>query len=255
MDDQQWCNLLSTQFCRNNLICIVIDQAHLVSWGVPSEDSEKAFREAFSRINTIRSFCGEHVPVLALSATVDKDISHLISSLCGMSRKLCTIFTSSDRKNIKLSMVNIKSKNMDCFRWVLDQVRLLKEKCPKILIYCRTQTLVGWLFEKFIFSLKNEAYKDGIKISSNLLIGMYHSCTLDANKNKVLDSLSHETVPRIIIATSALGCGVNAKNLKYVFHFGPAFSLIDYCQQIGRAGRSGEVNAMLFCILFPNVMP
>ena len=158
LDDQQWCNLLSTKFCRNNLICIVIDEAHLVSWGVPSEDSEKAFREAFSRINTIRSFCGEHVPILALSATVDKDISHLISSLCGMSRKLCTIFTSSDRKNIKLSMVNIKSKNIDCFRWVLDQVRLLKEECPKISIYCRTQTLVGWLFEKFIFSLKNEAY-------------------------------------------------------------------------------------------------
>ena len=44
----------------------------------------------------------------------------------------------------------------------------------------------------------------------------------------------------VIIATSALGCGINAHELKYVCHFGAAFSLIDYCQQIGRAGRKDE---------------
>jgi len=240
LNDPNWCNALSSKFVRDNLTCIVVDEAHLVSWGLPSHESERAFREAFSRISSLRSFCGETIPVLALSATVNQDLSHLISSCCGLSKTLKTIYTTSNRENIRLSLVKLKSKDHNCFQWVFDQIRDNGVDCPKILIYCRTQTMVGWLYEKFLNALKKDAFKGKEKINENLLVGMYHSCSLDINKDRVLNALSCNTVMRVFIATSALGCGVNAKDLKYVFHFGPAHSLIDYCQQIGRAGRSGE---------------
>ncbi|XP_066925575.1 putative ATP-dependent DNA helicase Q1 [Clytia hemisphaerica] len=85
------------------------------------------------------------------------------------------------------------------------------------------------------------AFKDGVDSNQNLLIGMYHADTSDFNKQKAMDCLTKGTGNvRVIIATSALGCGVNCKDLSYVLHFGPAHGLVEYCQQIGRAGRSGE---------------
>ncbi|XP_066937026.1 ATP-dependent DNA helicase Q1-like [Clytia hemisphaerica] len=71
---------------------------------------------------------------------------------------------------------------------------------------------------------------------------MFHCDSPDSVKSRCLDSLtSHEIQsPRVVIATSAIGCGINVKGLKYVCHFGLAHSLVDYCQQIGRAGRDNE---------------
>ena len=182
LNDPNWCNALLSKFMRDNLICIVVDEAHLVSWGLPSHESEKAFREAFSRISSLRSFCGENIPVLALSAIVDQDLSHLISSCCGLSKTLKTIYTTSNRENIRLSLVKLKSKDHNCFQWVFDQIRDNGADCPKILVYCRTQRMVGWHYEKFLVALKKDAFKDKKKDNENLLVGMYHSCSLDINE-------------------------------------------------------------------------
>ncbi|XP_066928226.1 uncharacterized protein [Clytia hemisphaerica] len=70
---------------------------------------------------------------------------------------------------------------------------------------------------------------------------MYHSNTLDPNKALVLNSITkNEGNIRVVFATSSLGCGIDCKNLSYVFHFGPSNSTIEYCQQIGRAGRDTQ---------------
>jgi len=58
-------------------------------------------------------------------------------------------------------------------------------KCPKILIYCRTQALVGWLFQQISFQLKHSAYKN-VKSAEKLLFRMYHTDTLPRNKENVL---------------------------------------------------------------------
>ena len=98
------------------------------------------------------------------------------------------------------------------------------------------------MYEQFLISLKHNAYKSSIISHDNLLIAMYHANTLEHNKTKVMDSLTKSTGNiRVVIATSALGCGVNCKELSYVCHFGPSHGLVEYCQQIGRAGRSGEI--------------
>ena len=46
---------------------------------------------------------------------------------------------------------------------------------------------------------------------------------------------------RILLASSALGMGVNFPNIRYAIHFGPARSVIDHIQQPGRAGRDGKL--------------
>ena len=58
------------------------------------------------------------------------------------------------------------------------------------------------------------------------------------NKDAVLASLQNlDSKMGLVIATSLLGCGVNVVGIKYVIHFGPSYDVVDYVQQIGRAGR------------------
>lgn len=77
---------------------------------------------------------------------------------------------------------------------------------------------------------------------------MYHSMTRGENKDVVLSALtSTDPAMRLVIATSSLGCGVNAVGIKYVVHFGPSYDVVDYCQQIGR-GR--DTNEQCYAILY-----
>ena len=216
--------------------------------GVSSSSSGKVFREAFSRIGEIRSFCSEKVPVLALSATVEIDFTPIITAACSLSKHIKFIYSCSDRKNIRLSIVKVDSKNVSCFNWLFKLLLELGENCPKVLIYCRSQHLTAWLFTQFLHVMKHDLYKDKIKKSSHLLVGMYHADSPQYDKDKCMTSLTSQyLLPRVVIATSAIGCGTNTKNLCYVCHFGPSYSLIDYCQQIGRAGRDGQyANAVLY---------
>ena len=56
LDDDRWKAVLSSHIFRKNVVCVVIDEAHKVSWGESSPDGV-IFRAAFSRIGIIRSFC------------------------------------------------------------------------------------------------------------------------------------------------------------------------------------------------------
>ena len=69
---------------------------------------------------------------------------------------------------------------------------------------------------------------------------MFFHDTLPHKKQEIIDLLSFTGHFRIVIATSALGMGINMCDLHHVYHFGPPRDLEDYMQEIGRAGRSGD---------------
>jgi len=102
-------DFLSSNFIRRNVVAIVVDEVHKVSWGVSSMSSEP-FREVFSRIGEIIALIRHDIPVLALSATVNVDLTSLIIQSCNLSKSLKIISTCSDRKNLRLSVLSIKSK-------------------------------------------------------------------------------------------------------------------------------------------------
>lgn len=45
---------------------------------------------------------------------------------------------------------------------------------------------------------------------------------------------------RIMVATSAFGCGIDVKCVRGVFHYGLAWGMLEYAQETGRAGRDGN---------------
>ena len=85
---------------------------------------------------------------------------------------------------------------------------------------------------------------------------MYHAQTVAKNKENVLNSLTtNNGCIRLFIATSSLGCGINASDVMFVVHYGPSFGLADYCQQIGRAGRNTHqlCHAILYVYSFKKI--
>ena len=77
---------------------------------------------------------------------------------------------------------------------------------------------------------------------------MYHSKTPQGIKDSVLsDLLSDHGNIRLVIATSALGMGVNIPNVKKVIIFGVPESMEAYLQAVGRGGRDGsEVLSIMY---------
>ena len=77
-----------------------------------------------------------------------------------------------------------------------------------------------------------------MKIPQNRLYAMYHSATEDENKKFVYSSLAkRDGICRVVIATIALGMGLDFPNIRYVINYGPPNTIEQYVQQCGRAGR------------------
>lgn len=217
--------------------------------GSSSINHSKPFREAFSRLKELRSICRENLPVLALTATANTDISSLIKEFVNLSANTKVVCASVDRPNIRLTVVKIRSKTFDCLLWMINEIKSKGITCPKIIIYCRTITLVGWMFDKLSTNLGKYAYiNQDSENPAKRLIGIFHSESSKNRKEKVMSSLTETGLIRVVVATSSLGCGINCKDVEYVVHFGSSFALADYCQQVGRAGRGSvqQAHAILY---------
>ena len=77
--------------------------------------------------------------------------------------------------------------------------------------------------------------------SNHVLVEMLHSCTSEANKHNILESiLSDNGTIRLLIATTAFGIGVDCQGVHRVIHFGPSKNVESHFQETGRAGRDGH---------------
>lgn len=44
---------------------------------------------------------------------------------------------------------------------------------------------------------------------------------------------------RVLFVTIAFGLGIDCNNIRHVIHIGVSYTMEDYCQEVGRAGRDG----------------
>ena len=236
IQQKRWREMLSTTFYVKNTVCLVVDEAHKVTWGEAS-GKQAPFRKSFARINELRSLCRINLPVLALSATVDLDITQFIKASCNLSSSLNVISECVDRDNLCLHVVRLETRSVSSLDWILNGLKEHGSSFPKVLIYCRSIWRLSAIIDDFI---------DRGILSRTLVrryMKVFISSSFDSDKKKALQSLLEESNTRVVIATSALGCGVNAKDVEYIIHFGPAYDTVDYVQQIGRGGRLTDSGA------------
>lgn len=50
---------------------------------------------------------------------------------------------------------------------------------------------------------------------------------------------------KFMVCSSLLGCGVDVEDVRVVFHFGTPWSILDFVQESGRAGRGGKASVSM----------
>lgn len=214
-----------------------------------AKEKKAAFRQSFFRLGEVRSLLPAGCPVLALTATATAEVRKDTIEGLGLKPDTHQITVSPDRANIYLYKTKV-NKTLDCFQWLVDILRDERNTTPRTIVYCKSQKHCGKLYQFFKYELGKKAFfPEGAKqVCQNSLIAMYHANTLPKHKETVAESLFNtDGICRVVFATTALGMGVNLKDVRNVIHYGPPREVDDFVQEMGRAGRDGNpAKSLLF---------
>ncbi|MFN9173432.1 MAG: RecQ family ATP-dependent DNA helicase, partial [Synechocystis sp.] len=193
---------------------LMVDEAHcLVQWG-------DSFRPAYQRLGIFRRGLptGDRLPIAAFTATADPDQQTQI--IQGLELRQPQRFQVSPfRPHLGLTVKTVLSEG--CRR---HQLRRFLDKHPDQsgLIYLRTRTtaiaLAQWLTGQ---GFNTAEYHGG----------------LAANQRRQLERRWLQGEIPFVVCTNAFGLGINKPDTRWVLHYHPPLVLMDYLQEIGRAGR------------------
>ncbi|CAH3188689.1 unnamed protein product, partial [Porites evermanni] len=170
------------------------------------------FRKWCGAVGEIRSLLPQGLPMLALTATASVGTRNKVIEMLSLN------------KSVQIVVMNeLEQKQLDC---------------PKVLVYVRDYQRCSEIYHLFMQSLGAKAYFPPCanKTPKNRMVAMYHSGTSPSIQEIVLASLKDPNGKvRIIIATSALGMGVDIKGLHRIINYGPP---------TGRDGNQSEALLM-----------
>lgn len=205
-----------------NLSMIVIDEAHTIStWG-------HDFRPAFRRIINLVKRLPENLPILATTATATERVQTDIEQQLG--GKLTTIRGSLVRENFHLYAIRVNSED-EKMVWLAQHIN---EIPGSGLIYTGTR-------------VDAELYANWLRFCG-VSAAEYHA-GFDVETRIDIENGLMSNRWKCVVATNALGMGIDKPDIRFVIHTQIPQSPIHYYQEIGRAGRDGKPTTI---ILFYN---
>ncbi|CAG2236210.1 recQ [Mytilus edulis] len=230
-----WKKVFLGSIWQSRLCMICVDEAHCISeWG---ED----FRTDYQSLHELRSFFS--APVMALTATSTQKVKDdIMETLQLTDVDTDIIFKSPDRPNIFIEIRKRDSTDFEIsLKWLIDYIRENGVNSKKIVVYCRSIDRVSDLFLCLKDNLELHAYANQEKKASNLLVEMFHKSTSEDSKERILKEFKREDSRiRCLIATVALGMGLDIRDIDLVIHIGCPKSVLSYWQEAGRCARDGR---------------
>ena len=98
------------------------------------------------------------IPVLALTATADKETQYVICENLLMLQPV-TIFISPNRKNLRFTIIKTKKEDMHLhLDWLVDLIKEYGIDVPKTIIFCNTLSEIATVVDNLLYKLGNHAF-------------------------------------------------------------------------------------------------
>ncbi len=193
---------------------LVIDEAHCIStWG-------HNFRPDYLRLPTVMKEFG-NPQILALTATATIEVEKDIQQQLGIT---CQVFKASfDRPNLYLEVVPL-AENVKKELFLLNLLQKLTGPTIIFVTYQRTAEKLAQL------------------ISATGVSCLYYHAGLESEEREKRQNAFISGECDIIIATIAFGMGIDKPNIRTIIHYNLPQSIENYYQEIGRAGRDGNIS-------------
>jgi ATP-dependent DNA helicase RecQ len=198
---------------------VAIDEAHCISeWG-------NDFRPSYRNIKILKELI-PGVNFIALTATANTIVLKDIAENLELENP--QVFRKSfERENLAYQVFTVEDKLLK-----LEQIFTKTKKPAIVYVTSRKRT------EEISNFLNAKKYKSSF----------YHAGLSAKEKQLSFDNWMTEKTP-IIVSTNAFGMGIDKPNVGIVVHFDLPFSIENYIQESGRAGRNGNKS---FAVLFKN---
>jgi hypothetical protein len=254
---------------KDRLALVVVDEAHLVShWGVK-------FRTDYSRLNLLRTLIGPKIPWFACSATLDsKTLTDLIKGV-GFDAGVQIQRTSINRPELVVRVGIIpksKHRSYTALRFIFDSDPLPDNKSviepadiPKTIVFFNKKVDLHRAHEACLHYLERH---DNHRYSRRQALGVvrvYTRNTHDEDKDRIIEELKKlvaDSLIRVILATEALGIGVDLPDIRRVIQYGIVelpdirrviqYGIVELpailWQRGGRASRDGKNGEIIFLL-------
>ena len=203
------------------------------------------FRVEFARLGEVRSLIPPNVNVMALTATATQPTRKEIIKRLEM-KKPVFIYMPPAKPNIVYVVLD-KPTIEDVVLPIVNELQTKGTEASKKIIYCRTYDQVSQFYSLF-FNLLGSNFTStpgAVNLAKYRLVDMFSKCTQSALKESIVSSfVNPKSRLRVVIATVAFGMGLDCPCVREIIHWGPSEDIDMYVQEIGRAGRDGELSVV-----------
>ena len=190
---------------------LVVDEAHCISdWGHDFRPDYRRIRDAIANLDPA-------TPVIATTATANERVMADVAEQLG--DDVAVLRGTLDRESLSLGVVRLDSL-AERLAWIAQRIESLEGTG---IVYCLTV---------------EQTEQVATFLQSRGVDAVAYSGRTPPEERVPLEERFKRNELTALVATSALGMGVDKPDVTFVIHLGAPPSPIAYYQQVGRAGRS-----------------